>query len=236
MVFKRIRDLVVATVNEGIDRMEDPIIMINQYLRDMEEELEMAHHSVVRHKSLEQNFKQRQEEAERMSEKRFKQAHLAMDAGNEDLGKKALYEKKHYDERATYYKNLYEKATVQVQELLEGVSKLKSKYEELRDRKVALVARANAAKTKGAIQVSLQKSHHHHTLKDFERLEGRIRDMEVRVNLFGGETVQPKADPFKALENEDEIEQTLELMREERKKNQASNLEKKKNLPDQEAL
>lgn len=218
MVFKRMRDLVVATVNEGLDRIEDPIIMINQYLRDMEDELEKAKRSVIRHQSLEQSFKNQKEEAEKMSEKRHKQANLAMDAGNEELAKRALIEKKYYEERKTYYQNLHGKTMVQVQELMESVSKLQSKFEELRDRKAALVARAHAAKTKGAIQFTLHKSSHHNTLKDFERLEGRIYEMETKGNLFGTSAPEPKADPFEELENQEDIEKELQAMREERGK------------------
>ncbi|MHB1629952.1 MAG: PspA/IM30 family protein, partial [Bacilli bacterium] len=38
-VFKRIRDITAASVNDMLDKAEDPVKMINQFLRDMDEEI-----------------------------------------------------------------------------------------------------------------------------------------------------------------------------------------------------
>ena len=35
-IFKRMKDMTKASVNELLDKMEDPVVMLNQYLRDME--------------------------------------------------------------------------------------------------------------------------------------------------------------------------------------------------------
>lgn len=41
-VFKRIKDMTKASVNDMLDKVEDPIVMLNQYLRDMEAEIHEA--------------------------------------------------------------------------------------------------------------------------------------------------------------------------------------------------
>ncbi|MFP9216828.1 PspA/IM30 family protein, partial [Enterococcus faecalis] len=42
MVLKRIRDMFVASVHEGLDKMENPKVMLNQYVRDMESDIAKA--------------------------------------------------------------------------------------------------------------------------------------------------------------------------------------------------
>ena len=35
-IFKRLRDLTLASIHDAFDKAEDPLMMLNQYLRDME--------------------------------------------------------------------------------------------------------------------------------------------------------------------------------------------------------
>ena len=47
-IFKRVRDITVASINEILDKVEDPVAMLNQYLRDMESEIQKAEVAVAR--------------------------------------------------------------------------------------------------------------------------------------------------------------------------------------------
>ena len=47
-VFTRIKDMTKASINEVLDKVEDPIIMLNQYIRDMEEEIAQAEVTVAK--------------------------------------------------------------------------------------------------------------------------------------------------------------------------------------------
>ena len=64
-IFKRMKDLTKASVNELLDKVEDPVIMLNQYLRDMEEEIRQAEVTVAKQLTNERRMKQRLEEAVR---------------------------------------------------------------------------------------------------------------------------------------------------------------------------
>lgn len=213
MVFKRMRDIFVATINEGLDKVENPVVMINQYLRDMENEIGKAKSSIVRQKTLEESFRRQWHYAKDMAEKRGRQAQLAFDGGEEDLARKAIAEKKYYEERAEYYDKLYHKATEQVKELDDQLARLREKFEVLRDRKFSLVARANAAKTKERMQMSMQRFDGESAVREFERMEDRIREIEIRSSLYEPSADKNDYSKLTKLEYNDDVEKEIEKMR-----------------------
>lgn len=57
MVLKRIRDMFVASVHEGLDKMENPKVMLNQYVRDMESDIAKAKQTIVKQHTIAYQFK-----------------------------------------------------------------------------------------------------------------------------------------------------------------------------------
>ena len=57
-IFKRLRDLTMSNINAIIDKAEDPIKMTDQYIRDMQEDLEDAEKAVAAQIAIEKKFKQ----------------------------------------------------------------------------------------------------------------------------------------------------------------------------------
>src|SRR5690606_40296824 len=98
-MIKRVRDIVVATVHEVLDHLEDPRAMIKQYLRDVENEINKAKDAIIRHQVMAERFERQAEEALRMAARRKMQAEQALEAGEEELARKALSEMKHWEAR-----------------------------------------------------------------------------------------------------------------------------------------
>lgn len=61
-VLQRMKEMTKASVHELLDKMEDPVIMLNQYLRDMEEEIAKAEVTVAKQLAHERRLLQRLEE------------------------------------------------------------------------------------------------------------------------------------------------------------------------------
>ncbi|MCY8277907.1 PspA/IM30 family protein, partial [Bacillus inaquosorum] len=100
MVLKRIRDMFVASVHEGLDKMENPKVMLNQYVRDMESDIAKAKQTIIKQHTIAYQFKKKFEEAAEVAGKRKNQAQLAFDSGEEELAKKALTEMKYLEGKA----------------------------------------------------------------------------------------------------------------------------------------
>lgn len=213
MVFKRMGDMISATINEGLDQMENPRVMLNQYLRDMESEVSKAKHAIVKQQTIEQSFQRKMEEARQLSSKRKDQAQLAFDAGEEDLARTALAEMKHYEAKVQQYKEFYDKATQQVRELKGQLSQLEEKFQALKDKKYALIARANAAKAKEHMNASINQIDSESSFREFQRLEDRIHEMEIKANTWGATGVDSDTNQFIKLEYADAAEKELDRMR-----------------------
>ncbi|HET7627527.1 MAG TPA: PspA/IM30 family protein [Bacillales bacterium] len=215
MVLKRIGDMISASLHEGLDQIENPRVMLNQYLREMEHEIAKAKQAIVKQQMLERNFETKMKDSKEAATKRKKQAELAFDAGEEDLARAALSEMKHYEAKAGHYEGLYEKATGQVAELRAQLSKLEERYDTLKDKKYALIARANAAKAKEHIQASLYRVDSDGAFREFQRLEDRIVEMEMKADMWtAGRSGATRERKLVHLEYAEEAEKELEKLRE----------------------
>lgn len=216
MVFKRIRDITLATIHEGLDAVENPVTMLNQYLRDMEAEIEKAEEAIVKQTLIEKKFLEYKSEAEHVVDKRMRQATLAVEAGEEDLARKALAEKKRYAQKVEQYAQMAEEALNQVQNLKEQLKEMKEKYAQLRDRKYELISRANAAKTKKQMNTALSKFNSDTALKGFKRMEERIAEWETEAEVRQVGRAHTFGEQLEALAPDEEIEKELAALKQSR--------------------
>lgn len=211
MVFRRLRDFTAATIHEWFDTVEDPVMMLKQYMRDMEAEIEKAEQAIAKQKTMADKFQRQAAEARTFVVKRTGQAQLAVEAGEEDLARQALHSKLQYEEQVKQYENLHEEAETQVQELMKQLTEMKERYQLLKDRKHAMMAKAEATKAKEKISDTIAKLDCDRIVASFSRIEDRIFEMENRVKLRNtGQSYDVK---MAKLEHHDKIEAELEKLK-----------------------
>ena len=98
-IFKRMKDMTKANVNDWLDKLEDPVVMINQYLRDMEAEIHQAEVTVAKQMAGERSMQQRLDDSIRNSNDRESKAEAALRANQEELARKLLEEKVYFDQK-----------------------------------------------------------------------------------------------------------------------------------------
>ncbi|MGZ9867125.1 PspA/IM30 family protein [Priestia endophytica] len=214
MVLRRIRNMVVATVNDNLDKMENPLVMINQYLRDMEEELSKARHAVAQQEAIKADFERRLTYSQKMKKKRYDQAQIAVNSGEEDLARKALMEMKQHEEKVLQYEEIYEQSVAQLVELKEQLGKLEERIQALRDKRHTLVARANVVKAKEHMNASINRIDSNSSYREFQRLEARIMDMETKANVYTAYNFDGEQTAFTRLEHEEDVEKELQKLKE----------------------
>ncbi|GIO06491.1 phage shock protein A [Brevibacillus reuszeri] len=184
-IFKRLRDLTMSNLYSLIEKAEDPIKMTDQYLRDMQEDLGEAEKAVAAQIALEKKFKVLYEEQEALVKKREEQAHVAAQAKNIDLARRALEEKKAAEQKMVEYKEGYEKNKLAADGLRDKLTEMKKQITELKNKRETLVARVNAAKAQKTINQAMAGFDGNSAMAGLKRMEEKALQMEAEAEASG---------------------------------------------------
>ncbi|WP_410768473.1 PspA/IM30 family protein [Fontibacillus sp. BL9] len=180
-IFKRLRDLTMSNINAMIDKAEDPIKMTDQYIRDMQEDLEDAEKAVAAQIAIEKKFKALFEEQEALVAKRTQQAHTAAQAQNVDLARRALEEKKAAEDKMNEYKANYEQNKASADNLRGKLEEMRKQLTEMKNKRETLVARYNAAKAQTEINKAMTGFSSDSAASGLKRMEEKMMQMEAQA-------------------------------------------------------
>lgn len=144
-VFSRISNIFRAKVNDAIDEMENPIELLNQKIRDMEESLNTAKLSSAQILGNVHEIEKKMNVAKRTSEEFEEKVKLAMSKGNEELAKKALAKKIEADKNYDSLKASYDDAVKKADAIKNKLRDLESEIEKTRNYRDEAAARYNNA-------------------------------------------------------------------------------------------
>lgn len=188
-IIRRVRDITVATLNERLEKAEDPVRLIDQFLWSTREEIIQAEKLYQQYSSHGNSLKLQWLQAEQQKEKREQQALTALKAGEEHIARIALMEKASHDQRAEQYKELYEQSRQNITELEELLRELRSEYQQVYDRREYFAARMESLRLQqrmnqryGGFGESGAAGGHPEGM--FRRLEDRISDMEHEAKSY----------------------------------------------------
>ncbi|MBB6669937.1 PspA/IM30 family protein [Cohnella nanjingensis] len=211
-IFKRLRDLTLSNVYALIEKAEDPVKMTDQYLRDMQEDLEDAEKAVAAQIALEKRFKQLYEEQSALVAKREEQANIAAQAKNIELARRALEEKKASEQKAAEYKASYDQNKQSADNLRLKLDEMRKQFTDLKNRRETLVARANAAKAQAGINKAMAGFGADTAISGLSRMEEKVRQMEAHAEAteeLSGAKGKSLDDEFAALGKNKEVEDEL---------------------------
>lgn len=204
-LFKRVKTVVDSELNALLDKAEDPVKMLDQFMRDMETDIREAESAVAKQIANEKMLQKKFEDAGKMVQKRDEQAIKAIEAGNDDLARRALEDKKAHQQTLDTLKESYERAKLDSDTLRKKLDEMKAEYNEMKLKKDSLKARAESAKTRTKINRTLSGIGSDESKRGFERMEEKVLQYEAEAETSEDMRSSNKSldDEFAALENND---------------------------------
>ena len=199
-VFSRISNMFKSKVNNALDNMENPIELLDQKVRTMEENLNNAKLSSAQILGNVHEIEKKMNVAKQESKDYDEKVKLALSKNNEELAKKALQRKldadKKFDSLKASYGEAYKKAET-IKENLRALEEEIQKTRSYRDEAVARFNNAEATKQVNEILANVQTKTNSINIDDIER---KIQKKESLAEGLGDlKKVDTLEDEFKKL-------------------------------------
>jgi phage shock protein A len=180
-IFGRMKTLLKANVNDLASKAENPELVLNQVIADMEDQLSKAkievRDTIATRKRLEKQRDQAQAKAKDWERKAMK----AVEAGRDDLAREALARKQKHEEEAAGFHTSWEAQSAAVDKLRNALRQLASKIEEAKRKKNVLLAKKKRIDAQGAMATTAQAATDTSTFDTFEKHAAKIEDFESGV-------------------------------------------------------
>ncbi|SFH64407.1 PspA/IM30 family protein [Pisciglobus halotolerans] len=199
-ILDRFSDIIHANINAVIDRMEDPEKMIDQYLRDMTEDLAEVKRNTAGVIAEETRAKREVDQNEAEVVKYNDYAKKALSAGNEDDARIFLKKKQELENVGTGLAQAYAAAHENATKMRQMHDKLASDIETLKGRRAMIKGKMSVAKTQEKLNdVSESVGKTQGAMGSFSRMEEKADRMLDEANAMS-ELNQEPVDETKALE------------------------------------
>ena len=184
--------------------------MTDRYLRDMQADVQEAEKSVATQIALEKKFKILFEEQEALVKKREEQAHMAVQANNLDLARRALEEKQNAEQKMNEYKASYEQNKAAADNLRLKLEEMRKQLNELKNKRETLVARVNAAKAQKNINQAMSGFDSNSAKAGLSRMEKALQ-LEAEAEASGEVYKKEKSldDEFASLNKNSAVDDEL---------------------------
>jgi phage shock protein A len=195
-IFKRIKTIVRGQANGFLNQVEQPIHMLNQYIREAEMDLVKGQQALANQIYLEKKQGVLLSQTKETLTKRERQAKLAVERGEEEIAKIAIKEKLIQEEKLTAYEMQYHAIQEQSANLQDQLKLLQEKLDDFNHRKLILISKLNVTSSLKGMNDTFVSFNTENIANGFARVEERLllleSELEARKQLRPSYT-QPKA-------------------------------------------
>ncbi len=193
-IISRFKDIMSANFNALLDKMEDPEKMIDQYLRNLEEDMAKVKAETASVMAEEKNAQRKLNECDEEVNKMGEYAKRAVMAGNDDEARQFLAKKQELSEKRDVLLQQYTIACDNAAKMRQMHDKLEADITSLKSRKELLKAKMKVAETQermNKLGSSIEGAGDH--LAAFDRMEAKVNRRLDEANAMA-ELNQSKVD------------------------------------------
>lgn len=180
-LFQRISTLFKSEANAAIDKMEDPEKMLNQSIRDMQEQLNQAKAQVAESIAYEKRLKMQYDKAVEKAKEWEGKAMFAVNQGRDDLATQALERQAEAQKEADGFYKQWQQQKAGCDKIKEKLKNMNNKIEEAKRKKSLLIAQAKRAEASKTIHETLNSMNDGAAFSTFDRMAEKVEAMEAQA-------------------------------------------------------
>lgn len=211
-IFSRFSDIVNANLNALLDKAEDPQKMVRLIIQEMEDTLvevrSVSAKTLAEKKEIARQLTRLENEVAEWENR----AALALNKDREDLARAALLEKSKIQDSIDSLNREIDRVDDHIERLSSEIGQLQEKLTDAKARQKSILMRERAVSSRLNVKRSLDSSKVDDALQKFDRYEAKIDDLESQVDAYdlGKRSL---ADEFRALENENKVDDELAALK-----------------------
>ncbi len=230
-IFSRIAQLTKANINALLDAAEDPEKMLDQMVRDYTNSIAEAEQAVAQTignlRMLEEDYAEDLREAEQWGSKALAASNKAdelraqADTANADkfdnLAKVALDRQLKSEKEAAQVKPQIDSQTQVVEQLKEGLEKMRSKLRDITSKRDELLARQKSASAQSQVNDALKSFDVMDPSSELSRFEEKVRREEAKVRgqqELAASSLDAQFNDLEELSRQSELEARLAALKE----------------------
>jgi len=186
-LFKRISDIISANLNDLTEQFEDPEKMLKQAIREMEESIEEVTQQVVKAMAQEKLLARELERNQQQAEQWQARAQKAIEAGDDDLARKALVRKNEHEKLVSALEDQLKLAREANKSLTHQLEGMRAKLAEAKRSLATLVARQQAADFRRRMErepAAFSTEVDTDAFAKFERLKSKVEQTEAEAEAM----------------------------------------------------
>ena len=177
-IITRFKDIMAANFNALLEKVEDPEKMIDQYLRNLEEDLEEVKEETASVMADEKSAKRKLDECTAEIAKMGEYARKAVVSGNDEEAKAFLRKKADLTEQQAVLQGQYDLACSNSQKMRQMHDKLETDIASLKTRRETLKAKVKLAETQQKLnQLGSGIESAGNNMAAFEKMEEKVNKM-----------------------------------------------------------
>lgn len=220
-IMTRFKDIMAANFNALLDRAEDPEKMIDQYLRNLEQDFAKVKAETASIMAEEKSAKRKLDECDEEIARMTEYAKKAVAAGNDAEAKQFLTRKAELTEKRVVLDQNYTLACDNSAKMRQMHDKLASDIASLKSKRDMLKAKVKVAETQKKInQMGSGLADAGNNMAAFDRMEDKVNKMLDEANAMGelnasaeGNSIEELAKKYDAQEGSSAVDDELAALK-----------------------